>query len=111
MIPNRGDPDAPPLITVKHLTIEAGVFELLRTPVHISHVELEGLEIKVGPKRSASGPKPVKPKQHTHLANFVIDNVGANGTKLLILRKDPSKERSSLIFASSSCAVPEPTSR
>ena len=92
VLPNRGDPDAPPLITVKHFTIDASPWELLRTPVHISHVELEGLEIKVGPKRSAIGPKPVKPKQHTHLARFVIDKVVANGTKLLILRKDPSNE-------------------
>ncbi len=105
VMPNRRDPSLPPLITVKHLSLEAGLLELLRTPVHISRLKLEGLEIKVGPKREAgehstannlreSGSARSAPqlKRQTHLADFIIDHANADGAKLYILRKDPSRE-------------------
>ncbi len=89
-LPNRGDGNLPPLIKVKHLTVEAGVFELLRSPIHVSWAKLVGLEIAVPPKHDAISVQ--KPKHHTHLANFVIDKVDADGTELYVLRKDPTKE-------------------
>ena len=106
VIPNRTDPALPPLITVKHLSLHAGLLELLRTPVHISDLKLEGLEIKVGPKHhsgsvageknqlSATGSEKrlAKPKRASHLADFVIDKVNTDGAKLYILRRDPSRE-------------------
>jgi hypothetical protein len=92
LVPNRGGPGLPPLITVKHLTAQAGLLELLRTPVHISWVELDGLTIQVIPKRDSATGSPVEPRRHLHLANFVIDKVEADETALYILRKDPGKE-------------------
>jgi len=93
VIPNRSDPSLPPLITVKHVNLRAAVFELLRHPVHISHLELDGLQIQVGPKRQPASGRPAgKPRYRTRLADFVIDRVEADGAKLLILRKDPSRE-------------------
>jgi len=97
VLPNRGNPDLPPLITVKHLTMEAAPFQLLRQPVHISNLELDGLEIKVGPKGQNPNNAPshktsATPETRTRLSNFIIDRVQANGTKLYILRKDPSRE-------------------
>ncbi len=93
VLPNRRGGKVPPLITVKHLTIRANFLELLRTPVHLSQVNLEGMEIKVAPKQPPqNSPASQKPKHHTHFANFVIDRVEANGTMLYILRKDPSRE-------------------
>src|SRR5208282_5114282 len=93
VLPNRTNPSLPPLIMVKHLSMQAGLLELLRSPVHISQLKLDGLEIKVGPKRPASGAAgATKPKRHTHLADFVIDKLEADGTKLYILRKDPGRE-------------------
>ena len=48
VLPNRNHGDVPPLITVKHLIVEANLIELLlRSPVHLSVVKLEGMEIKV----------------------------------------------------------------
>lgn len=115
VIANPGDPALPPLITVKHLTLRAPLPDLLRSPVHIADVKLEGLEIRVGPKRPAGDgappkdagngtvPKPTQsaraanlPKRRTHLADFVIDKVEADGAKLYILRKDPA--RAPLLF-------------
>ena len=93
VLPNRGGPDLPPLITVKHVTVKAGVLELLRTPIHFSWVKLDGLAIQVPPKRDrASGAPPPLPKHRIHLANFVIDQVDAGNTELYILRKDPNRE-------------------
>ena len=93
VLPNRRGGDVPPLITVKHLAVRANLLQLLRTPVHISSVTLDGLEIKVAPKRDQHDKPPSSvPKYHTHLANFDIDHVQAGGTMLYILRKDPDAE-------------------
>ena len=94
VLPNHRGGDVPPLITVKHFTVRANLIELLRTPVRVRQVDLDGMEIKVAPKQSSqqSPQAEQKPKHHTHFANFVIDRVEANSTMLYILRKDPSKE-------------------
>ena len=96
VIPHRGDPSQPPLITVKHLTMNLALIELLRSPIHISNVELDGMEIKAGGHREPSGLKrpALAPQQRptTRFANFVIDRVEADGARLYILRKDPSRE-------------------
>lgn len=99
VLPNRRGGDVPPLITVKHLIVQAHLLGLWRNPVHLTLVRLDGMEIKVAPKGQAqkppSAPNPAslqKPKHHTHFANFIIDRVEANGTMLYILRKDPSRE-------------------
>ncbi len=91
VLPNRGDGEFPPLITIKHLTARASFFELLRTPIHLSWLKLDGLLIQVPPKRDKK-PTASKPKHHTHLADFVIDKVDADGTELYVLRKDPKRE-------------------
>lgn len=93
VLPNRRGGDVPPLITVKHLTVEANPLELLlRSPVHLSLVKLDGMEIKVAPKGQNQSAAAQKPKHHTRLANFIIDRVEANGTMLYVLRKDPKQE-------------------
>ena len=94
VLPNRGGPDLPPLITVKHVTVRAGVLELLRTPVHLSWLKLDGLVIQVAPKRDhpAAAALPPQPGHRIHLANFVIGKVDADGAELYILRKDPKRE-------------------
>lgn len=54
VLPNRRGSDVPPLITVKHLEVSAALPQLLRTPLHISNVKLEGMVITVPPSK----PKP-----------------------------------------------------
>ena len=93
VLPNRGDGEFPPLITVKRVTIYADVFELLRSPAHIDWVKLDGLVIHVPPKREPGARGQAAPvKSRTHLANFVIDQVDADHTELYVLRKDPNRE-------------------
>jgi hypothetical protein len=91
VLPNRFDAQLPPLITVKHLTAKASFFQLLRTPVHLSWLKVDGLVIQVAHKRDG-GSAASKPKHHSHLANFDIETVDADGTQLYILRKDPARE-------------------
>jgi len=93
VLPNRSAPGLPPLITVKHVTVRAALPELLRSPVHLSWVKLDGLVIQVPSKRDHP-PRPPAQKQgrQTHLSDFVIDKVDADGTELYILRKDPARE-------------------
>jgi hypothetical protein len=93
VLPYRGRTNVPPLITVKHLTIQANFLQLLRTPVHLSAVKLQGLEIKVSPKRKEPpAGKPAGAKHHTRFANFIIDRVEAGGAMLFIMRKDPTQD-------------------
>jgi hypothetical protein len=101
-LPDTKGEGLPPFMTVRHVTVKAATLELLRSPVHISWAKLDGLQIHVPPKggyatgkepASLAGgkPKPTQPKL-MHLANFVIDQVDADGTRLYVLRKDPAKE-------------------
>jgi hypothetical protein len=93
VLPVRDDGRFPPLITVKHVTVRAAFFELLRRPFHLGWVKLDGFEITVPPKQEAgTGPSATKPERRTHLANFVIDRVDADNTQLYVLRKDPKRE-------------------
>jgi hypothetical protein len=96
VLPNRCCSELPPLITVKHLTVRASIFDLLRSPVHLGVVKLDGMEIKVASKGrrrdEADSPASSKPKKHTRLADFIIDRVQAGGAMLYILRKDPTQE-------------------
>jgi hypothetical protein len=91
-LPNRRDGDVPPFITIKHFTAQALPLELLRKPVRLSWVKLEGLVIHVPPKRDKSPEETAAPKRHTRLANFVIDRVDADGTDLFVLPKQAGKE-------------------
>ena len=93
VLPNRSAPGLPPLITVKHVTVRAATFELLRTPVHLSWLKLDGLVIQVPSKREHPPQAPAqKQGGRTHLSDFVIDKVDADGTELYILRKDPARQ-------------------
>ena len=87
VLPNRGRVDLPPLITVKHFEVIAAPFQLLRTPVHLSWLRLDGLKIQVAPKRDHRQPMANQPQHHTRLANFVIDRVEADETQLYVQRK------------------------
>ena len=87
-LPNRGDGDLPPFMTINHFTAQALPLELLRKPVRLSWVKLDGLVIHVPPKRDKSPEEAAAaPKHHTRLANFVIDRVDADGTDLFVLPK------------------------
>ncbi len=92
VLPNRDGENLPPFLTVRHLTAQALPLELLRKPVHLSWVKLDGLVINVPPKHAKVAGEPVEPKRETRLANFVIDRVDADGTELYVLSKQEGRE-------------------
>jgi|SRR5580700_5940679 hypothetical protein len=92
VLPNRDREGLPPFLTVRHLTAQALPLELLRKPVHLSWVKLDGLVINVPPKHVKVAGEPVAPQRETRLANFVIDRVDADGTELYVLPKQEGRE-------------------
>jgi hypothetical protein len=91
-LPKHGAGDLPPFLTIKHFTAQALPLELLRKPIHLSWVRLDGLVIHVPPKHAKTPEEAAAPKHHTRLANFVIDRVDADGTELYVLPKQAGRE-------------------
>jgi len=77
---------APPLFTIARFTARANPLGLLAR--HVSQVRIEGLDIKVPPRKeqSAAAKSGKKPPR------FIIDEVIADGTKLTTLPRDAWKE-------------------
>jgi hypothetical protein len=92
VLPNRGDDGLPPLVTVRHVTTQASPLQLLRKPVRLSWVKLEGMTIQVPPKKDKKPGESAPPKPHTRLATFVIDRVEADGAELFVLPKQAGRE-------------------
>jgi hypothetical protein len=92
VLPNR-DKDQPPFIAIKHFVAVANPLELLRAPIHVTSLKLDGLVINIAPK-GAQPPEEANhgPAKRPHLANFVIDRVVADGTLLYILPKNPDRD-------------------
>src|SRR5262249_36167413 len=95
VLPNAGDAGLPPFIAIKHFTAEPNALELLRSPVHLTWLKMDGLGTNIPPKEKKppeqKQPQP-QPGKKRRLANFVIDKVDADGTMLYILPKQSGKE-------------------
>jgi hypothetical protein len=82
-------PGLPPLATIKKLTVEAGLRDVLGEPLRIQRVRLDGLQLNIPPKRD-SADKEHEPKRE--LPRFIIGEVIADGALLQVLPKKPGKE-------------------
>ena len=91
VLPNQEVAGLPPFLTIKHLTAEAFPLQLLRKPVHLSFVKLDGLVINVPPKGEKKATEESQTRK-SRFANFIIDRVDADGTKLYVLPKQESRE-------------------
>jgi hypothetical protein len=88
----RDEDNLPPFIQIKKLTAHATFVGLLRSPKHIEDLKVEGLQITVPPRRG--GPK--QPHKKRRIPPFVINEMFADGTKLVII---PSKQgKDPLVF-------------
>lgn len=95
-----------PLISVRKLTAELGVLGLLRDPLRVSHVSLEGLEIVISHRGDREPGAPGRNGKMSQTADqrdrgekpdelayqFILDQVDADGTVLRILPRDPESE-------------------
>ncbi len=83
-----GRTDVPPLITIRKFTATGNLLNGLRH--HISSVTLEGLEIHVPPRGEHRQRTPnASPKNP---ADYVVDELVADGTVLTLIPKDSWKE-------------------
>ena len=87
----KGRKDLPPLISLRRFTADASLPRLLAG--HIGQVHLEGLKIQIPPKqeRGTQADKPSKRPSHK-MADFVIDDMVADGTVLKTYPNKPGKE-------------------
>ncbi len=82
-----GRTDLPPLIQLARFDAQTGWLDLLHSPLRVSSVKLEGLQIHIahGEKKPDAGEKSPPP-------SFEIETMTADGTVLEMLPKTPGKE-------------------
>jgi hypothetical protein len=85
----RGRTDLPPLVFIKHFSLNTHLSDILTGPRRVHNLRLDGLEITVtrgaAPPKDASGEKKKLPR-------FVIDDVVADGAVLEIVPVNKDKE-------------------
>src|SRR5262249_48157041 len=88
----RGRTDVPPLIQVKKITIHVGFFGVLKKPYRPDTVRLEGLQITIPPPPPNGQPQHPRLSGGSKIPDFLIGEVIADGTELIILARKPGKE-------------------
>ncbi len=90
--------DVPPLITISSFSAEASLLGLLWHPLHLSRVDLEGLEINVPPGGMHVGKGNDKdddsPTNRSDASPILIADVVSQHAVLRILRREPGKASS-----------------
>ena len=83
-----GQEHLPPFMTIRSFSADTELHGLLLVPWHVQSIRLEGLSIIVPPRG-----QPRKPPLHHRLAvpDFLIDDIQADGTQLMILPRKPGK--------------------
>ncbi|MBA2258121.1 MAG: hypothetical protein H0W18_04450 [Acidobacteria bacterium] len=109
---HNGRTDVPPLIRIKSYSATAGLLGLVRSPLHLRTIHLDGLEISVpprgvkAPRVAASVPQPSPAASPTALAperseapgpppaktpRLIIDRIVARAARLEIVSRDKGK--------------------
>lgn len=87
-----GRRDLPPLITIRHFTVEARFIGFFRSPRRIRKLTLEGLELHLPPKQSRPSGVQSSRTSGAPTAPFVLEEVIADGTTLETLPADKNKD-------------------
>jgi len=88
-IRHEGRTDLPPLIKVDRITVDAGLRGLYRK--HVNAVALKGLEITIPPDRRTDSTESSAPPASVPATAFVIDELTAGGSRLVILPRSDDK--------------------
>ena len=86
--------DVPPLITIDRFDASAGVMGLVRKPLHLGTVRLEGLDIQVPPGGLNPGGKPDDDAHVAHAERpspILIDRIESRSARLQIVSKRPGR--------------------
>lgn len=89
----QGRHDRPPLVQIRRFSFEASFLNFFRTPKHINHLRLEGLQIHIPPRSETEtvNPASAKPSSGMNTTAFVLDAVDADGALLEVAANDPAK--------------------
>ncbi|MGH9319502.1 MAG: hypothetical protein ACRD21_19005 [Vicinamibacteria bacterium] len=85
-LPERGE-DVPPFLSTSEFEVEMSLLGLLRDPIRIERLRLEGLEIQIPPKREGDSKGPRTAPE----TPFLVEDLVADGAVLRILPKNPEK--------------------
>ncbi len=93
----HGRHDVPPLISIKHFSVEADILKILRAPRHVSKVHLTGLEINIPPRTQDKPKAPSTARTSDAIvdaskaASIIVDALDCDRTTLTIHPRDPTK--------------------
>jgi AsmA-like C-terminal region len=87
---HHGRKDVPPLVEIEKLTMDASIFGLLRYPPRVRQVRLEGLKVRIPPRRKekTEGPSAWRELAKVHI---VATSVVSEDAELVILHSDRGK--------------------
>src|SRR5687767_9251286 len=91
---HNGRTDVPPLITVDRFEATAGVMGLLRKPLHLGTIRLEGLDIQIPPGGLNPGGKRDDEAHVPHAdrpSPILIDRIESRSARLQIMTRRPGR--------------------
>lgn len=96
MLRHVGELQLPPLIQIKKLTVAANISGLFHKPIHVSRIDLQGLQIHTPPRtHQSSAAQADENHQNENLARkypVLIETVTADDAFLVTLRAQPGKK-------------------
>ena len=98
VVRHHGRTDVPPLITIKSVSAETGLWGLLGRPIRLRHVHLDGLEINIPPDDDDDDKAEGEEKESRDTSGdeadespLIVDTLVSERAILRILRSDPGK--------------------
>jgi hypothetical protein len=92
---HKGRTDVPPLITIDSFEASAPVFDLMRTPVHLENVAINGLTVRIPPGGLKSGQSTGEDEPHQPHAErpspIVIDRIQTKSVRVEIHSRRPDR--------------------
>ena len=100
---HNGRTDVTPLIRIESFSASAGLWGLMRSPIRLKTVELEGLEISIPPggvrgaagepsrAEPTTGPTAASTSSVSVASRLVVDEIVSRTARLEIVPRDPSK--------------------
>ena len=84
--------DLPPLVRIDRFAIDVPMTSILHTPIHVSSVELTGLEIHIPPKGDRDAPGTDLQSKLGGPSPVVVDELTTEGALLDIASSKPGRE-------------------
>src|ERR1051326_7253642 len=92
VLKRRDQPGPAPLITIRRFSTRAGFLQLVRKPIHIRRVTLDGLKITIPPRgKKPAEPEPPSSPKGPPPFTVVIDEIVSNNSELDMLPRDQRK--------------------